>query len=156
MSSDYLSATMCTRPGSILLYNAYLRLLKTESAAHNSSFSSIFQLPYSRALSLIGEGIKYARHVWNGQTLTSDEVGRCFEACGIEIRDVWFWQSRLEESRWSRLIPPRRPVSTIVCRVCSKDYLERNLLILRLVYLHSMDKPRQNHPTGKHGFTFAI
>jgi hypothetical protein len=31
---------------------------------------------------------KWARHVWNGQTLTSDEVGRWFEACGIEIRDV--------------------------------------------------------------------
>jgi hypothetical protein len=79
---------MCTRPGSILLYNAYLRLLGTEFAAHNSSFSFIFQLPCPRALSLMSEGIKCPRHVWNGQTLTSDEVGRWFEACGIEIRDV--------------------------------------------------------------------
>jgi hypothetical protein len=31
---------------------------------------------------------KWARRVWDGQTLTSDEVGRWFEACGIEIRDV--------------------------------------------------------------------
>jgi hypothetical protein len=31
---------------------------------------------------------KWAIHVWDGRTLASDEVGRWFEACGVEFRDV--------------------------------------------------------------------
>ena len=30
----------------------------------------------------------WARHVWDGKTLTGDDVGRWFEACGFEVRDV--------------------------------------------------------------------
>ncbi|KAF1828445.1 hypothetical protein BDW02DRAFT_652052 [Decorospora gaudefroyi] len=30
----------------------------------------------------------WARRVWDGKTLASDDVGRWFEACGFEVRDV--------------------------------------------------------------------
>jgi hypothetical protein len=31
---------------------------------------------------------KWARHVWEGGTLASNEVGRWLEACGLEIRQA--------------------------------------------------------------------
>jgi hypothetical protein len=31
---------------------------------------------------------RWARHVWDGQTLTSDEAGRWFEAYDVKIKDV--------------------------------------------------------------------
>lgn len=30
----------------------------------------------------------WAQHVWDGKTLTSNDVGRWFEACGVEVRDI--------------------------------------------------------------------
>jgi hypothetical protein len=35
-----------------------------------------------------GKEHNWARHVWDGKTLTGDEIGRWFEANGIEIRDA--------------------------------------------------------------------
>jgi hypothetical protein len=31
----------------------------------------------------------WRQHIWDGKTLSSDEVPRWFEVCGVEIRDAW-------------------------------------------------------------------